>query len=94
MRPQDVTSPRDHWTLADVLLEDGGEDDALAVGYWDGEPVLAMRHNNGLNNDIGSPQSRGLPTWFIVPHHYEDAILGTLPQNKRHYAEIILKKGK
>lgn len=50
----------------------------MAIGRWDGEPVLAMRWNGTDDNAIGNPQSRGLPTWFIVPSEFRLALLDTL----------------
>jgi hypothetical protein len=35
---------------------------------WDGRPVLAMRWNgSSKEGGPGHPQSRGLPTWYILP---------------------------
>jgi hypothetical protein len=79
VKPSDVHSPKRHWSLVHVLF-DGGEDrpdrpdksdntmcSSLAMGLWDSKPVLALRWNGGKENPLGNPQSRGLPTWFIVP---------------------------
>lgn len=78
-RPEDVTSPRQHWSLI-AVLDDGtgkgpGNNCALAIGRWDKNVVLAIRWNGGPDNPIGNPQSRGLPTWFIVPEKYREALL-------------------
>ena len=40
--------------------------------------VLAMRWNGTDDNVIGNPQSRGLPTWFIVPREFRLAVLDEL----------------
>ena len=48
---------------------------SLAIGRWDGRPALAMRWNGTDDEPLGNPQSRGLPTWFIVPDQYVDPIL-------------------
>jgi hypothetical protein len=86
VRPQDVHSPKSHWTLVHVLF-DGGENDgksagnSLAIGRWDSRHVLAMRWNGNGENPIGNPQSRGLPTWFIVPQQHWNQILETGPYN-------------
>jgi len=75
----EVTSPRLRWSLIQVL------DDpkqpitcVLALGRWDNRPVLAMRWNGDSENPIGNPQSRGLPTWFIVPERYYGKLIETL----------------
>jgi len=38
-----------------------------------------MRWNGNKENPIGNPQSRGLPTWFIVPEQYWKQILQAEP---------------
>jgi hypothetical protein len=83
IRPSDVCSPKRLWSLVQVLF-DGGEDrpgnpsnNSLAIGLWGGKPVLAMRWNGNKENPLGNPQSRGLPTWFIVPEQHWKQILET-----------------
>ena len=75
VRPGDVHSPKAKWNLI-AVLDDGNDDGcALAIGRWAGVPVLAMRWNGDDQNPIGNPQSRGIPTWFIVPKKYNEALL-------------------
>jgi hypothetical protein len=61
-----------------TVIRDGGENGwSLAEMEWDGSPVLAMRWNGGSNNgfpSIGNPQSRGIPTWFVLPEEVGDAM--------------------
>ena len=71
VRPDDVISPKKRWRLRKVL-HDGGEGGwSAAEGQWkdDGSwsPVLAIRWNGMTGTEIGNPQSRGQPTWFIIP---------------------------
>lgn len=87
IKPGDVHAPKRHWQLIHVLF-DGGESgpdsnggSSLAIGRWDGRPVLAMRWNGNKRNPLGNPQSRGLPTWFIVPDQHVRQILETTPYN-------------
>jgi len=49
---------------------------------------------NGDNdeNPIGNPQSRGLPTWFVVPKGYVETILSTLPADKLTLARNFFPK--
>jgi hypothetical protein len=86
IKPSDVHSPKRHWSLIAVLF-DGGEDrpkkedrpetscHSIAIGLWDSAPALAMRWNGNKDNPLGNPQSRGLPTWFIVPEQHWKQIL-------------------
>jgi len=90
--PEKVVSPKDRWSLAEVL-DDGKEDgSALAIGEWDGKRRLAMRWNGGEDwTPIGFPRSRGRwPTWFIVPPKYNEAIFQTLPPDKAARAKDYL----
>ena len=77
-RPEDVDSPRSHWLLHRVLYDGGESSWSAAEGQWKHEnrwdPCLAIRWNGGGDTPIGNPQSRGNPTWFIVPPDLEDAI--------------------
>jgi hypothetical protein len=82
--PTAVVSPKLYWSLIAVLDDQGPGKIALAIGRWDNDPVLAMRWNgDNENGPIGNPQSRGLPTWFIIPKgDYTEAILKLLPKDK------------
>jgi hypothetical protein len=88
--PGHVKSPKGAVTHLRVLY-DGGEQSAgrrdwegwsVAELEWHEEPVLACRWNGSSDNAdasaIGNPQSRGLPTWFIVPKPLHDAIKAAL----------------
>jgi len=96
--PDAVTSPRLQWTLIKVLFRGDAADPALhdpegysvAVGRWDGQPCLGIRWNCNESRPVGNPQSRGLPTWFIVPKELEAAILSTLTSNSQALARTFL----
>ena len=81
VKPVDVHAPKRHWTLLHVLFDGGPATEknespsSLAIGRWDNNPVLAMRWNGNDDNPIGNPQSRGLPTWFVIPDQHWKAIL-------------------
>src|ERR1700694_4205477 len=77
IQPSDVQSPRRHWSLIHVLFDGGPNESSLAIGRWDNKPVLAMRWNGNEDSPLGNPQSRGLPTWFIVPDQDWKQILKT-----------------
>lgn len=98
--PKTVNSPRNLWKLIEVLRlgEDNknGDDDAtLAIGEWDGDRVLAIRWNGTSESEsgVGNPQSRGLPTWFILPEWMSRAILDgdVIPKGKRALVEALLE---
>jgi hypothetical protein len=89
--PESVISPKTHWSLTKVLEADR-EGVSLAVGKWDYNPVLAIRWNGTKDNPIGNPQSRGLPTWFILPQWTFKAILEQLPLEKQAFAKLFLER--
>ena len=79
IRPEHVTSPKTYWHLIRVLYDGGFGGWSAAEGQWGirGQRgnVLAIRWNGGPDrSNIGTPQSRGLPVWFIVPDELEAAI--------------------
>lgn len=97
--PDKVTSPRQRWTLIRVLeygdKEDShGERVAISIGKWDDEPVLGMRWNGWKDSPIGSPQSRGLPTWFIIPTRLQDAVIKTLSADNQKLVNTLLSDAK
>jgi hypothetical protein len=64
-----VQSPRGRISDLTIIHDDGETSWSLAKMTWDGkENRYAMRWN-GSDDDhgIGNPQSRGVPTWFILP---------------------------
>lgn len=89
----DVISPKAHWGLIDILDDRGAEDIAIALGKWDQQPVLAMRWNGSPDNTIGNPQSRGLPTWFILPAgEISEAIIKLLSTEKQALVRNFIQK--
>jgi len=93
--PDKVTSPRRMWTLIRVL-ETGDKPDshgnrvAICIGKWEGETVLGMRGNGDEDSPIGNPQSRGLPTWFIIPRRLQDAVIKTLSADDQRMVNALL----
>ncbi len=77
VKPDDVHAPKRYWQLFHVLFDGGPDESSLAIGRWNGEPVLAMRWNGNDNKPLGNPQSRGLPTWFVVPKQHVQQVLET-----------------
>jgi len=68
VNPAEVKSPK--WAVKSIrVLEDLGEERySIARLKYDGNEVLACRWNgNGVDEPHGHPNSRGKPTWFILP---------------------------
>jgi hypothetical protein len=90
VRPQDVKSPKEHWTLIDVLVETA--DWSLALGEWDGDRRLAVRWNGDDERPKGNPVSHGIPTWFVLPDEFVDLLLESslMSPDKNRLARICL----
>ena len=84
--PRLVKSPKGRVDQLKVIHDFGEGDFAIATMLWDGQPATGVRWNGGDTGDmfqgLGNPQSRGIPTWFILPdalanlvHDNPDAIV-------------------
>ena len=83
--PEDVTSPRDRISDLEVVHNGGEGGWSLAKMKWDDEDAIGLRWN-GASDDpeylhIGNPQSRGVPTWFILPKEISDIVENILRLN-------------
>jgi hypothetical protein len=91
--PASVVSPKAHWSLIDVLDDQGSGKISVALGRWDNCPVLGMRWNGNDNSSIGNPQSRGLPTWFIMPEgNVSEALIKELRPEKQALVRNFIPK--
>jgi hypothetical protein len=91
--PRRVDAPRRRWKLIDILHNDGDGGAALALGEWDGAKTLAVRWNGSDSEDgIGNPQSRGIPTWFVLPDWLNEAALASsvVPRSKVRLIRALL----
>lgn len=105
--PKTVDSPRANWKLIEVLRngsndKDGDGDAALAIGEWNSHDgsgstrVLAVRWNGNSASlsGVGNPQSRGLPTWFILPQWMNEAIIDSsvIPDAKKALVKALMNQ--
>lgn len=97
-KAEDVRSPREHWALIQVLVDQGespkeGEGRwSLAIGEWDGQRRLAARWNGRDDRLAGNPQSRGIATWFVLPPEFEKPLLESsiIPDDKLALAKALM----
>lgn len=79
--PMDVTSPKVSVSNLQPIIDCGEWEYSVTLLDWDRKSSLGIRWNGGSEDDgrvhPGNPQSRGLPTWFIVPENFQGAILNT-----------------
>jgi len=79
INPQTVTSPKHSWVLKAVLHNTGDEGWSIARGEWDGHEAFGIRWNGSSDDSgIGNPQSRGIPTWFILPDEISKVVISAL----------------
>jgi hypothetical protein len=76
VHPQTVTSPKNLVSEVRVIYDSGPGEYSWAVATlrWDRRPAVGIRWNGGTGRGVGSPQSRGLPTWFVVPDELADLV--------------------
>lgn len=80
IKPESVLSPKAAVANLNILHNDDGGWSAAELD-WKGEHALGLRWNGSdEESGCGSPQSRGNPTWFIVPDELVDAIKSALPE--------------
>jgi len=86
--PKDVISPQ-RCVNSVTPLYDGGIDESfsLAIVNWQGKDCIGIRWNlthgewdderkkNGSVICVGEPNSRGYPTWFILPDEFLSQIV-------------------
>jgi len=65
--PDTVISPKGSVSNVRVLLNTGEGGFAIAAMQWENQESLGIRWNGHPENPLGNPQSRGIPTWFILP---------------------------
>ena len=102
--PDKVVSPRRNWRLIRVLqtgeqTDRYGQRVAIAIGTWheddeNADTVLAMRWNGNKDWPIGNPQSRGLPTWFIIPKRLNEAVIDILSKDDQTLVRSLFKDPK
>jgi hypothetical protein len=73
--PDTVLSPKGAVRDLRVLYNTGEGGWSLAKLLWHDKEALGIRWNGHAENPIGNPQSRGIPTWFIVPEELHAGLL-------------------
>lgn len=73
--PETVVAPRNRLTSVEILYNGGPGGWSVARLDYDGEERIGIRWNGAEGKGgIGNPQSRGRPTWFVVPKELADVI--------------------
>jgi len=96
-KPDMVVSPKGKLSDLKVIVDGGatkkygfGNGYSLACFTWEGKTCLGIRWNGSEDALLGTPQSRGIPTWFVLP----DSIAHSIYESKMLNGSLnnILKK--
>ena len=70
--PETVLSPKSRVGSVDIIYSSGSGGWSVARLEYDGvEDRIGIRWNGSEDSTgIGNPQSRGKPTWFVVPQEF------------------------
>jgi hypothetical protein len=76
VEPAAVLSPKASVRSVEVIYSTGNGGWSLARIGWENSQSVGIRWNGSDDEPgIGTPQSRGNPTWFILPEDLHDVIL-------------------
>lgn len=96
IEPSQVNSPKRSWGQSHTVLIDTGSGGwSAAEGTWEDKPCLGLRWNGSDDDEsIGNPQSRGNPTWWIVPDELSGGIRREIELVKKYkgLVECIITK--
>jgi hypothetical protein len=81
VEPTTVLSPRSSIRSVDVIYNTNGGGWSVARIRWEDSESLGIRWNGSDDAPgLGSPQSRGNPTWFILPQELHDVIMAKVEE--------------
>jgi hypothetical protein len=90
--PETVQSPKGRVTDIDVLFDKGPAAASWSIAQlkWDDADALGIRWNGDDDHLVGTPQSRGKATWFIVPPEIEEAVRTAAVNLQKQKADSLL----
>ena len=90
--PETVLSPKGRVDDIDVIYDKGPATASWSIAKlkWDGDDAVGIRWNGDEDHLVGTPQSRGKATWFIVPHEIVDAVVLAAASLHRQKSESLL----
>jgi hypothetical protein len=75
VEPATVVAPRTSVRSVDVLYNTKSGGWSVARLNWEGEERLGIRWNGTEGPGVGNPQSRAVPTWFVLPDELTAVVL-------------------
>jgi hypothetical protein len=90
VNPEIVVTPKNRVRSVHVLYDGGPGGWSVAMVDFDGEECVGFRWNGDEGEPgIGTPQSRGRPTWEILPRELADVVRERVEQlQNSRYAEL------
>ncbi len=94
IRPEDVISPKEKVKNLKVIVNNFEEDYSIALLEYSGVECVGVRWNttNEEKDNIGTPQSRGVPTWFILPKEIAKVYLEKYLENEEKEKNDLKKR--
>ena len=87
-----VLSPKGKVANIEVIIDKGKDSYALSILDWEGKRSVGVRWNGGSDGSIGTPQSRGIPTWFILPDLIAETYLNFLLEEEKGLSNLKIDK--
>lgn len=79
--PEKVLSPKEFLRGVRLLYDHGPGQWSVAALNWNGLERVGIRWNGEEGErGVGNPQSRGHPTWFLLPEELQEAVLKEVRQ--------------
>ena len=90
--PNLVTSPKEKVKNVQVVIDEGEDNYSVCLLEWEEKRSVGVRWNGGSDGSIGNPQSRGIPTWFILPKPVAKAYLEDLLKMEKGLSNLKIDK--
>jgi hypothetical protein len=90
--PETVLSPKGRVDVIDVIYDKGPSTASWSIAKlkWDTAEAIGIRWNGDEDHLVGTPQSRGKATWFIVPEEIAEAVLSAATTLSQHRSDSLL----
>jgi hypothetical protein len=92
--PESVVSPKGAVKDLSVVYDKGPIHGSWSIATlkWNDKPSVGLRWNGEEGEGgKGNPQSRGNPTWFIVPEELSEEVLRAARRLRRVEEEILIE---
>jgi hypothetical protein len=90
--PETVQSPKGRVADIDVLYDTGPTPASWSIAKlkWDDVDRIGIRWNGDDDHLVGTPQSRGKATWFIVPPEIADTVVSAASALRQEKSDVLL----